>query len=132
LRRSHFFAHGHEVICPTRLSKYSIEVRRRRKSFDDDGGYAEKIPSSVRYEPLSRTVFCELDWVPNICSASTGGVREFLSSPKIFFFCFSEICVFILPSRLEQRGVRPIVTKDAVDATMPWAHEVAGRVQIRE
>src|SRR5450631_4608353 len=51
-------------------------------------------------------------------------------SRKIFFFCFSEICVFILPSRLEQRGVRPIVTKDAADATMPWAHGVAGRVQI--
>ena len=60
------------MICPTRLSKYSIEVRRRRKSFDDDGGDAEKIPSSVQYEPLSRTVFCELDWVPNTCSASSG------------------------------------------------------------
>src|SRR5450755_4790383 len=59
-------------FCPTRLSKYSIEVRRRRKSFDYDGGYAEKIPSSVRYEPLSRTVFCELDWAPNTCSASSG------------------------------------------------------------
>jgi hypothetical protein len=64
------------LICLTRLSKYSIEVRRRRKSFDDDGGYAEKIPSSVRYEPLSRTVFCELDWVPNTCSPSTAQARE--------------------------------------------------------
>ena len=62
----------------SRLSKYSIEVRRRRKSFDDDGGDAEKIPSSVQYEPLSRTVFCELDWVPNTCSASSG------KSPAIF------------------------------------------------
>jgi hypothetical protein len=68
-------------IRPSGLSKYSVEVRRRRKSFDDDGCYAEKIPSSVRYEPLSRTVFCELDRVPNTCSASSGKSVRPLSIP---------------------------------------------------